>query len=208
MFSSPLLLSYTGRYISSLPHLAFSLLMLAAWHCNRRGWLTVIAFLLTFTRITGCLSVLSLGLLDLCREVYTHRFHRPRHMMILMLPYLVCGLVFIAYLVFKLFVLDRPLTNIQGNILKSESFSILQQFRIILDHSFNQPRFSFSLFLIPVVFVLALHVRRRFHGKKLDQVNSPPLPSNPVFILCFSWSFSSPRFFMPFITSGPRPDGS
>jgi hypothetical protein len=163
LLSTPLFIANTAQYVGELPHLAFNLMMLAAWYRRRRGWLTFWAFLLTFTRITGCLAVLGLGLFDLGRELRAGGMRRPRRLFVLMLPYLICGLLFAVYLTVKLWVLGRPLTTIEVNeAFAGGSTTLLGQAGIILAHTFNQPRYSFGLLAIPAAIALGLHGWRRF----------------------------------------------
>jgi hypothetical protein len=182
LLATPLFISNTAQYLSAVPHLAFSLMMLAAWYRHRRGWLTFWAFFLTFTRITGSLSVFGVGLFDLGRELYSNQCRRPRRLLVLMLPYIFCGLLFMVHLSFKLLVLERPLTTIGSNeLFAGGPSSILQQIGIIIQHTFTMPRFSFSLFMIPIGFALCLSGYRKINGKRAASRNTSVATTNRTF---------------------------
>lgn len=181
LFSTPLFISNTAQYLSALPHLAFSLMMLVAWYRRRPGWLVLWALLLTFTRITGFLSVLGLGLFDLGRELYFHRVRRPRRLLALMLPYVICGFFFTTYLSIKLIALDRPLTTMAQNELFAEKpIFVLHQIRIIMGHSFAQPRYSFSLIIIPIGIALGSWCYRKLGARMALQTDPGASPRNPA----------------------------
>lgn len=206
LLATPLFISYSAQYLSAVPHLAFSLLMLAAWYAGRRGWLTLWALMLTFTRITGCLSVLGLGLFDFAREIHRHRLRRPKRLLLIMTPYLASGLLFVGYLFIKLIVLNRPMTTLAINEkLALAPLAILRQLTSILEHSFHYPRYSFALFLVPIGLALGLH---RF-GKKKSAAPPPTSknasPSNRTVYAAFLCTVAPPAALYTVHALWPQP---
>lgn len=189
LLSTPLFISHTARYLSAMPHLAFALMMLVAWYRNKRGWLTLWTFLLTFTRITGFLSVFGLGLFDLGRELFRNGLRRPKTLVVLMIPYVTCGSFLIAYLTTKVFLLERPMTTIEQNrIFVDGDTSFIRQLGWITEHTFQQPRYGFSLLAIPIIIALIVYGYQRQRKKSPAGSNKGEpreSPSNQVFYGAF-----------------------
>lgn len=205
--STPLFISLAAQYLDPMPYLALLLMMVLAWAGGRRVALGLLATLLALVRITGCFSVLGLGLFDLGHQWFVLRRRSWRGAARALVPYAAAGCVLSVYLAYKLFILHRPMSTIAGNKPQFAGWVLIQNnLECTLRHILQIPRYGFKIMLaIAVAAVLVTLARRgwrRMHegraaagGVHKEQASRPPQPGPAALYGALGAAMLAPTLF-------------
>lgn len=217
LYSTPLFISHAAQYLDPMPYLALLLWMLLAWAGGRRKTLALLGAMLSLIRITGCLSVLGLGMFDLAWSWFALRRRTWRDSLITLAPYLAAAAVFLAYLAIKLIVLKRSLTNFAGHTFGLADWpDIRRNILNVRSGIYGIPPYSFKPLIefTAVAFIIVLLRRHLRLNLAAPAPENPPSPLQPGALAIYGAALASmlfptlfaiayrldpqPRWFLPY----------
>lgn len=210
LYSTPVFISHAAQYLDPMPYVALTLWMTLAWVDGRRKVVAVLGGLLSLIRITGCLSVLGLGLFDLAYTWLALRRRTWRGALGALAPYLGSAGIFLGYLFFKLVVFGRPLTTFSDNNASFTDWAGIQRnINWVLFGIYRVPLHGFIWMLGIAAVALAVSAVKRLLQAKGAAGGETPQPGAggiygaglatmaiPTIFFCCYHLFPQPRWFI------------
>ena len=179
LLTHPLMISHLAQYLNDVPMMACGMALMLAIVEQRYGWATLWACGLAFTKMTGPVGVVAIGMFEFALWLGARGWRLPwKQNALRLMPFVVSGTLFSLYLFVKLVLLDRPLTIFQEHTVWNTNFKDLLEESLTVARVFLwAPSFAMAFWLWIAVGGLFVTIIR--WGRRRASKASPQQPFAP-----------------------------